>query len=101
MHMTDLCHDMEQLGKGIGNANRYRILQILMKGPKTVGEIVVLVGLSQPHVSQALKVLKSAKLVEDEREGQEVYYSVNAEHMGNLLKQLSIQVQKCPTEKKS
>jgi DNA-binding transcriptional ArsR family regulator len=97
--MKDYCDEMEQLGKGIGNANRYRILQLLMKGPKTVGDIVAHVGLSQPHVSQALKVLKSAKLVEDERVGQEVFYSVNADHLSNLLKLLSTQVQNCPVKK--
>jgi ArsR family transcriptional regulator len=94
--MNDFCRDVEQLGKGIGNANRYLILEILMKGPRTVGEIVTLVGLSQPNVSQALKVLKSAKLVEDSRNGQEIYYSINAEHLANLLKQLSMQVDRCP-----
>ena len=98
--MSNICDDIEQLGKGIGNANRYRILQVLMKGPKTVNEIVAVVGLSQPYVSQALKILKSSQLAEDERVGQEVYYSVNAVHLGKLLQDFSKQIQNCPPKKR-
>ncbi len=94
--MTDLQHEIEQLGRGIGNANRYRVLEALLKGSKTVNEIVAIVGLSQPLVSQNLKVLKSANLVEDERNGQEVYYSVNIAYMASLLKKLTQSVDKCP-----
>ena len=77
------------MGKGIGNENRYRILEALMKGPRTVGEIAKKVGLPQPAVSQHLKVLKSATLVEDTRQGQEVLYSVNVSYMASLLKKLA------------
>ena len=77
------------MGKGIGNENRYRILEVLMKEPRNVGEISKKVKLPQPVVSQHLKVLKSANLVEDERRGQEVLYSVNVSYMANLLKKLA------------
>ncbi len=94
--MTDLCKEIAQMGKGIGNENRYRVLEALMKGPKTVGEITKKVGLPQPAVSQHLKVLKSAQLVEDERQGQEVLYSINVSYMAGLLKKLAINL---PTKK--
>ena len=86
--MTDLCNEIEKFGKGIGNASRYRIVEALMKGRKTVGELVKIVRLSQPAVSQHLKVLKSCNLVVDERRGQEIFYTVNTEHTLNLLKSL-------------
>ena len=77
------------MGKGIGNENRYRILEALMKGPLAVGEITKKMDIPQPAVSQHLKVLKSANLVEDERQGQEVLYSVNVSYMASLLKKLA------------
>jgi len=83
--MIDICKEMAGFGKGIGNENRYRILESLMKGPRTVGEITKKVGLSQPTVSQHLKILKSAHLVSDERQGQEVLYSINALYIANLF----------------
>lgn len=87
--MTDLCKEIAILGKGIGNENRYRVLEALMKEPLTVGEIAKKVNLPQPAVSQHLKVLKVAHLVEDERRGQEVLYSINVSYMAGLLKKLA------------
>ncbi|MDP3795256.1 MAG: metalloregulator ArsR/SmtB family transcription factor [Candidatus Sungbacteria bacterium] len=92
--MSDLCKEIAKMGKGIGNENRYRILEALMKGPRTVGEIAKKVGLPQPAVSQHLKVLKSATLVEDTRQGQEVLYSVNVVYMASLLKKLAADLSK-------
>jgi DNA-binding transcriptional ArsR family regulator len=89
MHMTDLCKEIARMGKGIGNENRYRILGILMKGSRTVGEIAEKVHMAQPAVSQHLKVLKDSDLVLDERRGQEVLYSINVEYMTNLLHKLA------------
>lgn len=86
--MGSLCTEIEKFGKGIGNASRYRIIEALLKGRKTVGELVKIVKLSQPAVSQHLKTLKACNLVIDERRGQEVFYTVNTEYTLELLKNL-------------
>lgn len=98
--MSPLRKEMEKLGKGIGNTNRYRILEVLMRGSRTVSEVSASVKLAQPAVSQNLKVLKSSGLVLDERRGKEVYYSVNVAYMARLLKKLSEDVERCPSGKK-
>lgn len=92
--MTDLCKEIARMGKGLGNENRYRILEVLMKGPHTVGEVAALVDLAQPAVSQNLRVLKEAELVSDERRGQEVFYSINVVYMTSLLRKLAQSVEK-------
>lgn len=92
--MSDLCKEIARMGKGLSSENRYRILETIMNGPKTVGEIAFKVNLAQPAVSQNLKVLKTANLVVDQRHGQEVYYSVNVAYMTNLLHQLAKSVNK-------
>jgi DNA-binding transcriptional ArsR family regulator len=89
------CDDIEKFGKGIGNASRYAIVEALLKGSKTVSEIVAAVKQSQPAVSQHLKTLKETGLVSDERQGQTITYSLNTEHMLKLLTALSKDVQKC------
>ncbi len=86
--MTDLCREINKFGKGIGNEARYRILQALLKGPRTVGEITRTVKLSQPSVSQHLATLKACDLVVDERQGKEVVYAVNAGYTLTLLQSL-------------
>lgn len=86
--MSDLCSEIEKFGKGIGNTSRYRIVEALFAGPKTVSELVKKVKLSQPLVSQHLKVLKASDIVSDERNGQTIYYSLNAKYVTVLLKNL-------------
>ena len=92
--MTDLCNEIEKFGKGIGNASRYRIIEALFACPKTVNELVAIVHLSQPAVSQHLKTLKASSIVTDERRGQEVLYSLNSKHMLSLLTSLIGEVKK-------
>lgn len=92
--MSDLCSEINKFGKSLGNAARYRIVEALLKGRKTVSELVYIVKLSQPAVSQHLKTLKENGLVIDERRGQEVFYDVNSEYMLRLLKSLSKTVRK-------
>ncbi len=90
--MTDLCNEIEKFGKGIGNTSRYRIVEGLFKGPRTVGQLVKAVKQSQPLVSQHLKILKSNGIVIDERRGKEVYYSLNAGYIVKLLKGLASEI---------
>lgn len=97
--MSALCNEMEKFGKALGNAARYTIIQSLLRGRKTVGELRDIVKLSQPAVSQHLKTLKTAGLVIDERRGQEVFYSVNSEHLLSLLHKLSGDISRCGTKK--
>lgn len=86
--MSDLCKEINKFGKGIGNAARYRIIEALMNGRKTVNELTRIVKLSQPAVSQHLKTLKACDLVVDERRGKEVFYAVNTEYTLKLLTSL-------------
>ena len=46
-------------------------------------------GISQPAVSQHLRVLKSAGLVRDERQGYWIYYSLNRETLERCRQRLN------------
>ena len=96
--MTDLCEAMNKLGKGIGSTPRYRIVEALFSGPKTVGELAEKTKQSQPLISQHLRVLKETGLVQYERQGQEVLYTLNTEYTIRLLKRLSEELK--PTKKR-
>ncbi len=60
----------------LGEPQRLRILQGLEAGPKTVSEVVDLVGASQPNVSRHLQALYEAGLVERKRDGNNAVYSI-------------------------
>jgi DNA-binding transcriptional ArsR family regulator len=47
-----------------------------------------MLSLSQPLISQHLRILKDSNLVIDERSGQEIFYAVNAEYTLKLLQNL-------------
>jgi DNA-binding transcriptional ArsR family regulator len=98
--MNDLCGDIEKFGKGIGSPPRFRILQELFKGPRTVGALVRLTKQSQSCVSQHLKTLKLSNLVKDERRGKAVYYTVNASYLIGILKKLSVKINKPKVKKR-
>jgi DNA-binding transcriptional ArsR family regulator len=60
--------------KTLASPRRLEILHVLARGPIEVGRLAEIIGASQPNVSQHLGVLRSAGIVESEREGREVRY---------------------------
>lgn len=92
--MKDLCYEIQKFGKSIGSVPRYRILHSLAESPKTVSQLVRVARLSQPAVSQHLKLLKACGLVSSKRSGQEIIYSINATYAIDLLKNIIQQIKK-------
>lgn len=56
---------------------RRQILDLLRERPRPVGELVDVLGLSQPGVSKHLRVLRDARLVRVRREAQQRWYEVD------------------------
>jgi DNA-binding transcriptional ArsR family regulator len=63
--------------KVLASPRRIEILHVLAEGPCEVGRLAVLVGASQPNVSQHLAVMRTAGVVESERDGREVRYRLS------------------------
>lgn len=63
--------------KAMSNTNRMLVLNILAVSAMNVSELSDFSGLSAPLVSQALKTLKEAGLVESHRCGKETYYHLS------------------------
>ena len=60
--------------KTLASPRRLEIIHRLAEGPCEVGRLAEELGASQPNLSQHLSVLRTAGLVESEREGREVRY---------------------------
>ena len=58
----------------LASPRRLEILHRLAAGPLEVGRLATELGASQPNVSQHLAVMRSAGMVDAEREGREVRY---------------------------
>ena len=65
--------ELRTFHKALADVNRLRIVQRLVRGPATVGELIDTVGLSQPLVSWHVSRLKAAGVVETKRTGREVF----------------------------
>ena len=63
----------------VAEPRRREILEFLSRGEKSVGEIVLALGMEQPSVSKHLKVLLEVKLVEVRRDGRRMLYETNGE----------------------
>lgn len=66
------------------DANRRRILDLLRKRERAVGELVEEVGISQPGVSKHLRVLREAGLVEARVEAQRRLYGLRPEPLAEV-----------------
>lgn len=60
--------------KTLANARRLEIVHLLASGPCSVGRIVEELGVAQPNVSQHLALMRSAGVVQAERDGREIRY---------------------------
>ena len=63
--------------KTLASPRRLEILHRLSDGPREVGRLAAELGLSQPNVSQHLAVLRTAGMVDAERDGREVRYRLS------------------------
>ena len=70
----------------LGHAGRLELVAALLECSRTVGELAELVGLSQPLVSQHLRVLRDVGLVAVEAEGRSRRYSVADEHVRHVVR---------------
>ena len=71
--------------RALGHPVRIRILELLIKGEKSVQELQEVLGVDQPVVSQQLAVLRSTNIVTGRKEGVSVRYTVRDPLIGELL----------------
>jgi ArsR family transcriptional regulator len=74
-----------QFFRALAHPTRIRILEILIRGGRSVHELQEALTLEQPIVSQQLAVLRSHGIVSAEKEGLTVRYTVRDPLIGELL----------------
>ena len=83
--------------RALGDETRLKIMESLLHQEKCVSELVVELGKQQPHVSQHLRILREARLIEGVREGQRVCYRVSPsiQHQVRESRQQTIELGCC------
>jgi len=78
-----------ELFKILSVDKRIEIIELLKVVPMSVNSIAESLRVSQSAVSQHLRVLKSAGLVRDERQGYWIYYSLDREVLEKCRQRLN------------
>ncbi len=74
----------------LGDPTRVRIVAALSEGPLCVHEIAERIEISESAVSHQLRLLRGLRVVRARRDGRQVYYALDDEHVTRLF-QLSLE----------
>lgn len=75
-----------ELLRALANEHRVGILLQLERGERCVHELVDVLGVTQPVVSQHLRVLRAQRLVTSRRRGREVAYTLSDDHVAHIVR---------------
>ncbi|AXI27958.1 transcriptional regulator [Priestia megaterium] len=76
---------MNETFKALADPTRRKILELLKERDLSAGEISEYFNMTKPSISNHLKILKQADLVQDEKRGQFVIYSLNTTVFQDLI----------------
>jgi DNA-binding transcriptional ArsR family regulator len=75
-----------ELLRALASPHRLAIVRELDGRARCVHELVDALGVSQPLVSQHLRVLRAGRLVRAERRGREIAYSLSDDHVARIVR---------------
>jgi ArsR family transcriptional regulator len=80
-------HALAETFRVLGDPTRVKILDALGRGELCVCDIAALAGISESAVSHQLRLLRGMRLVRPRRAGRLVYYTLDDQHIMELLRQ--------------
>jgi DNA-binding transcriptional ArsR family regulator len=76
-----------KLFRGLGDSTRLSILECLRAGEKTNSQVVEEIGHSQYNTSNHLSCLLDCGLVQNRREGKNIFYSLRSKNVSKILEE--------------
>lgn len=83
----DLLSDVVETFKALSDPTRAQIIYLLTKHEYSVNELSERVPVSASAVSHHLAKLRSIRLVRTRREGNQIFYSIDDAHVGELFRE--------------
>ena len=81
----EILYDLADLFKVFSDTTRIKILYSLMGGELCVADIAETIGATQSAVSHQLRILRANKLVRGRREGKQIWYSLDDDHVKKII----------------
>jgi ArsR family transcriptional regulator len=75
--------------KALSDPTRLKILECIKDGEKCICEIIPYTGKSQPNVSQHLKVMKHAGIIDERKDGTRIMIKASKKEIFNIIDQVS------------
>lgn len=85
MPNDDLISGMADLFKVFGDGTRMKIITALQSGELCVCDLAEILGASVSAVSHQLRILRQSKLVRTRRDGREIYYLLDDDHIDSII----------------
>ncbi len=76
-----------ELFRAFSDTSRVRILSALLGGEMNTGALASALGISESAVSHHMRGLRQMRMVQARRDGKEVYYRLDDEHIIELFQQ--------------
>ena len=81
----EILFELADLFKVFGDSTRLRVMYTLFGGEQSVGDIAESLNMEQSTISHQLKVLRTNKLVKIRRDGKQIYYSLDDDHVKKII----------------
>ena len=77
---------LADLFSALSDPTRLRIISVLLEGELNVGEIASQLGMTESAVSHQLRGLRQLQLVRSRKDGRQVYYALDDDHVARLYR---------------
>ncbi|NLY29845.1 MAG: winged helix-turn-helix transcriptional regulator [Firmicutes bacterium] len=78
---------LSEIFKVLGDETRTKIIYLLSQEELCVCDLAEILEMSLPAVSHHLRLLKTMRLVKYRRDGRQVYYTLDDDHIVNMIRQ--------------
>ncbi len=83
----DLLRNLADFFKAFSDSTRLKIVSMLLEEEMCVCDIANVLNMTHSSVSHQLRVLRQLRVVKNRKDGKSVYYSLDDEHVRNILAQ--------------
>jgi DNA-binding transcriptional ArsR family regulator len=80
----EIAGQLAELFRALSDPNRIRLISVLTRGEVNVGSLAQKVGVSESSASHHLRGLRQMRLVRARKDGRQVYYRLDDDHIAEL-----------------
>jgi ArsR family transcriptional regulator len=77
---------LADLFSALSDPTRLRIISVLLEGELNVGDLAARLNMTESAVSHQLRGLRQLHLVRSRKEGRQVYYTLDDDHVARLYR---------------